>query len=352
MEGQPSESSYSDMLTEVKSRIHVSRIKAAISVNRELIQMYWDIGKAIAQRQADEGWGKSVVERLSKDLQAEFDGKSGFSPRNLWRMRTFYIEYSQGLTLLPQAVAVIENSKLPQAVAEIPWGHNAVIIEKLKDPVQRLWYATETTKNGWSRAVLIHQIESDAHARQGKAITSFQAALPSPQSDLAQQITKDPYNFEFLGLASEVSERELEQGLIDHLKTFLIELGKGFAFVGQQYRLEVGGQDFYLDLLFYHLHLGCYVIIDLKVEDFKPEFVGKMSFYLTAVDESLPNPADHPAIGLILCKQRNKTIVEYTLRDTSKPVGVATYSMVPLKMRDELPTAEELQDLLSDSAES
>ncbi|MEM7560250.1 MAG: PDDEXK nuclease domain-containing protein [Planctomycetota bacterium] len=350
---------YAELLSEIKVQIRSAQLNAVRAVNRRLTVLYWEIGKSIVKRQQAEGWGKAVVDRLSSDLQTEFPDSRGFSSRNIWRMRSFYLAYRERLTNLPQAVADLPGTELssperdaiapelPQAVAEIPWGHNSVIIEKLKDPTQRLWYAVKTVEHGWARAVLIHQIESDAYARQGQAITSFETALPKPQSDLAQQIIKDPYNFDFLGLSAEVSERELEKGLIDHLRTFLIELGKGFAFVGQQYHLEVAEQDYYLDLLFYHVPLGCYFVIDLKVEDFKPEYAGKMNFYLTAVDESLPNPTERPAIGLILCRQRNKTIVEYTLRDATKPIGVATYSMVPPNLANELPTAEELQSVLS-----
>ena len=401
---EPSTVGYVEMLAEIKSQIQTTRIKAATTVNRQLIRLYWEIGKSIVRRQEAEGWGKAVVEQLSMDLKGEFPEMTGLSVQNLWYMRAFFRAWTvelgnlqqpvgelkapnlrqpvaeMSIENLPQPVAEnggeklqqpvgettpknlqkavadltpeklsqpVTETALPEPLASIPWGHNLQLLHKLKDPTQRLWYAVQTIEHGWSRAVLIHQIESDAYARQGQAITSFQTTLPQPQSDLAQQLIKDPYNFDFLGLTADVSERELEKGLIDHLRTFLIELGKGFAFVGQQYHLEVAEQDYYIDLLFYHVPLGCYFVIDLKVEDFKPEFAGKMSFYLTAVDESLPNPTERPAIGLILCKHRNKTVVEYTLRDATKPIGVATYSMVPPKLANQLPTAEELQTVLS-----
>jgi len=343
--------SYPEVLESVKARIRTAQIKALLSVNRELMSLYWDIGKTIVRRQEIEGWGRSVVERLSADLQKEFSDIRGFSPQNLWYMRSLFLAWTSEAANLQQAVGEIDGENLPQAVGEIPWGHNLKLLSKLKDPVKRLWYARQTVEHGWSRAVLVYQIESDAFARQARAITNFKRTLPDPQSDLAQQLTKDPYNFGFLPLGSSASERQLENSLINHLKQFLLELGKGFAFVGQQYHLEVDGNDYYLDLLFYHLNLGCYVVIELKVEEFKPEFAGKMSFYLTAVDELLPNRTGQPAIGLILCKDRSKTIVEYTLRDANKPMGVATYATVPPKYRGELPTKKQLAGLLKRSSE-
>jgi predicted nuclease of restriction endonuclease-like (RecB) superfamily len=230
-----------------------------------------------------------------------------------------------------------------QAAAQIPWFHNCAILDKVQDGEQRQWYIQAAIEHGWSRAVLVHQIESDLYSRQGRALTNFRTTLPAPQSDLAQQLVKDPYNFEFLGIGPDVSERQLEGALIDRLKEFLIELGKGFAFIGQQYHLDVGGEDYYLDLLFYHLHLRCHVVIDLKVVPFKPEFAGKMNFYLSAVDDQLRHPDDQPTIGLILCKERNRLVVEYALRDTSKPMGVATYRVLPRRLKGELPTARQIE---------
>lgn len=339
-------SGYPQVLEEIKTRIRAAQVKASLSVNRELISLYWDIGKTIILRQEIEGWGRSVVKRLAADIRKEFPDVRGFSPQNLWHMRSLFLAWTSEAAELQQAVGEIDGENLPQVVGEIPWGHNLQLLSKLDDPIKRFWYARQTIEHGWSRAVLVHQIESDAFARQARAITNFKRTLPAPQSDLAQQLTKDPYNFDFLGLGSDITERQLENSLIYHLKQFLLELGKGFAFVGQQHHLEVDGNDYYLDLLFYHLHLGCYVVIELKVEEFKPEFAGKMSFYLTAVDELLPNRATQPAIGLILCKDRSKTIVEYTLRDSNKPMGVATYTTVPPKYRGELPTKKQLVDLL------
>lgn len=347
---------YPALLDELKRRIRAVQLKAAVSVNRELIALYWDIGKSIAERQRSEGWGKSVVDRLAKDLERAFPGMEGFSPSNIWRMRSFYLAWTEevlarparddGDSILAQPARELDGQSLPQAAAGIPWFHNVVLIEKLKDPAARLWYAWQTLEHGWSRAVLVHQIESGLFTRQGKAVTNFEATLPPPQSDLAQQVLKDPYNFDFLTLAADARERELEQGLLAHLRKFLLELGAGFAFVGEQHHLEVGGEDFYLDLLFYHLRLRCFVVIDLKMEPFKPEFAGKMNFYLSAVDDLLRHKDDQPSIGLILCKERNRLVVEYALRDTHKPIGVSAYRItqrLPQRLKGSLPTVEQLE---------
>ena len=341
---------YAALLEDIKARIRQAQIKAALSVNRELIRLYWDMGRQIVDRQQRHGWGAAIIERLAMDLQKAFPGVNGFSSRNLWRMRAFYVAYSQGAKVLPQAAAELKGTHLPQVVAEIPWGHNAVLLERVKDPAQRLWYAQQTIEHGWSRNVLVHQIESGLFERQGRAITNFQVALPSPQSDLAAQVLKDPYNFDFLTLASDAREKELEQGLLDHLQRFLLELGKGFAFVGRQVPLEVDDEDFYLDLLFYHLGLRCYVVIDLKTGPFKPEFAGKMNFYLSAVDDRFRHPEDRPSIGLILCKDRAGVIVEYALRGLAKPIGVSSYRVtrsLPREMKGSLPTIKELEAELS-----
>jgi predicted nuclease of restriction endonuclease-like (RecB) superfamily len=343
------------LLKDIKSRIRSAQIKAAISVNRELIELYWDIGKLITARQKKEGWGKSVVERLSSDLRKEFPQISGFSSRNIWRMRSLYLSWTEEIRKLTQAVAVLDGENLPLPVAEIPWGHNILLLEKLKSPSKRLWYAVKTKEIGWSRAVLAHQIESDLYGRQGKALTNFPKTLPAPQSDLANQLLKDPYHLDFLSIGPDVTERRLEMALLDRLKNFLLELGKGFAFVGNQVHLEVGGKDFYLDLLFYHLYLRCYVVIDLKVEEFKPEFAGKMNFYLAAVDDLVRHSDDNPSIGLILCKEKNRIIVEFALKTSRHPVGVAEYKLtnrLPKKYQAELPTPKELREQLRKAAKS
>lgn len=324
---------YPELLDELKGHIRQARVKASLSVNRELILLYWEIGRRILDHQDQEGWGAKVIDRLAADLQSAFPNTQGFSARNLKYMRAF-------------ADAYRDREIVQQAVAQIPWGHNRVLLDKVKDHTQRLWYIQQTLEHGWSRAVLTHQIDSDLFGRQGQALTNFEQTLPAPQSDLAGQLLKDPYSFDFLGLGPEIAERELERKLLDHLKDFLIELGKGFAFVGSQYPLDVGDQDYYLDLLFYHLHLRCFVVIDLKVEAFKPEFAGKMNFYLSAVDDRLRHEQDNPTIGLLLCKDRNRVIVEYALRELTRPVGVATYQLteeLPQDLQADLPTPEQLE---------
>ena len=351
---------YAELLDVLKARIRASQVRAVLAANREIIQLYWDIGKAIVERQRTEGWGAAVVDRLARDLQTEFPGMPGFSPSNISRMRAFYSAYIGESGISAQAVPKsrrrnsaqpvpeMGGASPPVPVAEIPWGHNVVLLFKLKDSVQRLWYARKTVENGWSRAVLVHQIESSLYARQGAAITNFERTLPPPQSDLARQVLKDPYVFDFLALRQDVTERDIECALADHIQRFLLELGVGFAFVGRQYPLEVGGEDFYLDLLFYHLRLRCFVVVDLKVCEFTPEHAGKMNFYLSAVDDVLRCQDDAPSLGLILCKSKNRIVVEYALRDFRKPIGVASYELqlvesLPRELRGKLPTAKQIE---------
>jgi predicted nuclease of restriction endonuclease-like (RecB) superfamily len=322
---------YAILLAALKDRIRTARLRAAIAVNRELILLYWGIGREILARMSAEGWGSKVVQRLAKDLRRDFPDMAGLSPRNLSYMRAF-------------AEAYPDQEVVQQVVAQLPWSHNLKLLEGLKDRDERLWYAGQTVAHGWSRAVLVHQIDSGLIRRQGKAITNFDGTLPKPQSDLARELMKDPYDFEFLGLADDLAERELERGLLEHLRSLILELGKGFAFVGSQYHIEVGGQDYYLDLLFYHLRLRCFVVIDLKIDDFKPEYAGKMNFYLAAVDDLLRHGSDAPSIGMILCKGKNDVVVEYALRDTAKPIGVAGYRVsteLPQRLESDLPTSAE-----------
>lgn len=324
---------YDEFLHELKTRIRTAQIRASLSVNRELVLLYWQIGRDILIRQKQQGWGAKVIDRLSADLRNAFPDMKGFSPRNLKYMRAL-------------AEAWQDEPFVQQLVAQIPWGHNVRILDYVKNAQERQWYIQKTIENGWSRDVLVLQIESCLYHRQGKAITNFAQTLPPLQSDLAQQLLKDPYNFDFLTLDSEAHERDLERGLIQHIREFLLELGVGFAFVGSQYHLEVGEQDFFLDLLFYHLKLRCFVVIDLKMTAFKPEFAGKMNFYLSAVDDSLRNPGDNPTIGIILCKSKNKVLVEYALRDTQKPIAVPEFQLVeslPEQFKGSLPTIEELE---------
>ncbi len=351
--------SYGKLLKDLKDRIRTAQVKAALSVNRELLKLYWEIGEAIVGKQQKEGWGSKVIDRLADDLQQAFPGLTGFSRANVYRMRSFYIAYK--IQIVAQAVRQSRAQFVPQAVGqlsppkpilEIPWGHNVLLLEKLKDPRHRIWYARKTVEHGWSRAMLLHHIESKLHAREGKAITNFRQTLPPPQSDLAQQTMKDPYIFDFLTISAHAQERDLEQGLLDHIGRFLLELGVGFAFVGRQYHLEIDGQDYYLDLLFYHLRLRCFVVIDLKMEPFKPEFAGKMNFYLSAVDDQMRQREDNPTIGLLLCKERHKLTVEYALRDMRKPIGVAEWQTklvesLPKELKGKLPTIEQIEQELS-----
>jgi predicted nuclease of restriction endonuclease-like (RecB) superfamily len=326
-------------LADLKERVRTAQTRAVLSVNRELILLYWHIGAQILRCQREEGWGAKVVDRLAKDLRAEFPEIEGFSPRNLKYMRALALAYPQG-------------EFVQQVVAQIPWGHNLLLLNKLKQQELREWYARRTVEHGWSRAVLSTQIQTKAHARAGKALTNFKQALAPPQSDLAQQALKDPYVFDFLTLSVDARERELEQGLVDHVQKFLLELGVGFAFVGRQVHLEVGKDDYYLDLLFYHLNLRCYVVIDLKMEPFKPEFAGKMNFYLSAVDDRMRGPQDQPTIGLLLCRDKNRITVEYALRNMAKPIGVAQWQTrlvesLPKKLKGALPSVKDLEKELS-----
>ncbi len=331
------QAAYDDFLRALKERIRTAQVRAALAVNQELVLLYWQIGRDILQRQREQGWGAKVIDRLSADLGQAFSEMKGFSPRNLKYMRAF-------------AEAWPEEQFVQAALAQITWYHNIAIVEKLSDRQEREWYISKTIENGWSRNILVLQIESRLYHRQGKALTNFDRTLPPLQSDLAQQLLKDPYNFDFLTLGNDAHERDLERGLLNHVRDFLLELGKGFAFVGSQYRLDVGGEEFFLDLLFYQLHLRSFLVIDLKWRSFKPEDAGKMSFYLSAVDDLLRHAGDQPSIGLILCKTKNKIVAEYALRDTNKPIGISEFRLteiLPEELQGSLPTIEELEAGLS-----
>jgi predicted nuclease of restriction endonuclease-like (RecB) superfamily len=324
---------YGELLEGLKTRIRDAQIRATLAVNRELLSLYWQIGREILGRQEVEGWGAKVIDRLAADLRREFPEMTGLSRTNLKYMRS-----------LAEAYPGDEIGQ--QAVGQIPWGHNIVLLTRLDERVERLWYAAQAVQHGWSRAVLVHQIETGLHARQGQAITNFERTLPQPQSDLARDLLKDPYNFGFLSLGTEVREQALERALVTHVRDFLLELGVGFAFVNSQYRLEVEGREYRLDLLFYHLRLRCFVIVELKVGPFEPEYAGKMNFYLAAVDDQLRSEGDQPSIGLILCKERNRVVVEYALRGTNQPIGVAAYRLtesLPQALRGAIPSPEELE---------
>lgn len=318
---QTSEQSYQDWLNQLKTQIRSSQQRAILAVNQELVLLYWQIGQNILQRQDQQGWGAKVIDRLSKDLSTEFPEIKGFSTRNLKYMRKF-------------AEAWQDKQIVQQAVALLPWGHNLVLLDKFSDNETRLWYAQKAIEHGWSRNVLVHQIESGLLERTGQAVNNFSQTLPEIHSDLATQTFKDPYIFDFLSLGEAYHERELETALTQHIMAFLLELGTGFAFVGKQRHIEVGGDDFYIDLLFYHLQLRCYVVIELKTGDFKPEHIGQLNFYVTAVDRQLKTEHDTPTIGLLLCKSRNEVVVEYALNQNPQPIGVAVYQLE--KMLNEL----------------
>lgn len=329
----PIDEKYTTFLRSLKDRIRQAQIRAALAVNNELILLYWQLGREILIRQQQEGWGAKVIDRLAQDLKREFPNMSGFSSRNLKYMRALAEAYPDEQIVL-------------RVVAQIPWGHNQTLLNKLKSDNQRLWYAQKTLENGWSRDVLTLQIESNLFTRQGGAITNFERTLPALDSDLAQQLVKDPYNFDFLTISENVKERELERALVERIRDFLLELGIGFAFVGSQYRLEVEGDEYFLDLLFYHLKLHCYIVIDLKVTEFKPEYSGKMNFYISAVNNILCTEVENPTIGIILCRSKKKTTVEFALDAVQNPIGVSTYKLrdeLPLALQDCLPTVEQLE---------
>lgn len=340
---------YSQLIDSIKGRIRQAQARAILSVNSEMILMCWDVGRLIAERQKLAGWGASVIPRLSADLRNELPEVKGFSERNIGYMIKFAREYGNP-SILQQPVAKLDaknlNEYLPQLVANIPWGHNILLMEKVKDLQTRFWYIQQVVENGWSRDALASMIKNRAHERQGKTTSNFPAHLPTAQSDLVQQALKDPYIFDFLTLAEPYRERELETGLIAHLEKFLLELGNGFAFVGRQYHLDIGDQDFYLDLLFYHLKLRCFVVIDLKKGAFKPEYAGKMNFYCNIVDDHLRYSADQPTIGLILCQDKNHVVAEYALRGVDKPIGVSEYELtraLPEDLKSSLPSIEEIE---------
>ncbi len=397
---------YSALLADIKQRIRTAQVRTAMAGNASLLMLYWEIGGVLAERQKKEGWGAAVLPRLATDLQNELPDVKGFSDRNMRRMIQFHLEYpalfsiwplpvaKSGLPMetvsigqppvaqlpvlspdepiWPRPVAKLANrtshgTKGSQAVAQLPtepgdapiwhravaqltWAHNIILIQKVKDLRTRLWYAEQAFEHGWSRDVLSLQIQSRVHERQGKAVTNFQSTLPPLQSDLASQLLKDPYLFDFLTLEKPFHERELETGLLRHLQNFLVELGTGFAYVGRQVPMEVGDEDFYIDLLFYHLRLRCFVVIDLKVGRFKAEYAGKMNFYLNAVDDQMKHATDQPSIGLILCEEKNKIVAEYALRGMDKAIGVSAYQLtraLPKKLQSALPSIEQLERELS-----
>lgn len=332
---------YTAFFEGLKSRVASSRYKAALSVNKELILLYHHMGTEILKSQEQHGWGAKIIDQLSRDLQSAFPEMKGFSTRNLKYMRKFAEEYP-------------DLEFVQQVVAQLPWGHNIFLMDLVTDKQNRLFYMKRAIEHGWSRNIMVMQIETALHKRQGQAVTNFKDKLPSSQSDLAHYTLKDPYIFDFLSIGDEAQEREVEKALIHHMEKFLLELGAGFAFVGRQYHLEVEDQDFYIDLLFYHLKLRCFVVIELKDKDFKPEYAGKLNFYLSAVDDLIKHPSDKPSIGLILCKSKNNVLAEYALRDMTKPIGLAEYKLteaLPEEIKTALPSIEELEAELSKDLE-
>jgi predicted nuclease of restriction endonuclease-like (RecB) superfamily len=326
----PLDEDYKNLLQELKERIRQAQLRATLAVNQELVLLYWSIGQEILERQAQQGWGAKVIDRLSSDLKQEFPDMTGFSARNLKYMRAF-------------AEAWPEKTIVQRLVAQLPWGHNVRILDKADTHEKRLWYSQQAIENGWSRNILEHQIESGLYKRKGKAVSNFNRTLPPHDSDLAHQLLKDPYDFEFLGISHQAKERDLQKALLLNIRSFLLEMGEGFSYLGDNYRLSLGGEDFYLDLLFYHVKLRCYVVIELKMGDFKPEYAGKLNFYLSAVDDLLRHPDDQPSIGLILCKQKNHVVAEYSIRDIAKPIGISAYKLMetlPQQLAERLESEE------------
>jgi len=374
---------YASFLVGLKERIRTAQSRAAQAVNAELVRLYWDIGRAIHERQEREGWGAAVVPRLAADLKNELPELKGFSERNLKRMVHFANEYPLLFSIGPPAVAQLQGIKtkavatsptalaktrrgsvskgtppvaqvtdpdlLPivqQVVAGLPWAHNLILMQMVKDLPTRLWYGQQAIEHGWSRDGLADRIRVKLHERQGRAVTNFPARLEAGHSELAHSLLKDPYIFDFLTLAEPFHERELETGLVAHLEKFLVELGQGFSFVGRQYHLSMADDDFYIDLLFYHLRLRCYIVIDLKRGKFKPEYAGKVNFYCSVVDDKLRHADDRPTIGLILCQEKDRVLAEYSLRDINKPIGVSDYELtraLPKELASSLPSIEQIE---------
>ena len=339
-------SDYKNWLQTLKGKIQQSQIKAAIQVNSELLRLYWQIGKAIAEKQAKAKWGDGFLQTLSADLCKEFPTMKGFSYRNLKSIRQWYLFYNQEFLIRKQLVSQLEVS-----LFSIPWGHHIMIMQRCKTIQEALFYVHKTIENHWSRSVLEHQIALNLYARQGKAITNFQQQLPATASDLAQELTKDPYVFDFLSMTEGYTEKELQQYLEDHMTKFLLELGKGFCFYGKQVHINVGGDDFYIDLLFYNAHLHCYVVVELKTTKFKPEHIGQLKFYVTAVNKQLRTEGDNPTIGLLICKDKNDIVAEYTLEEIHNPIGVSSYKLfdeLSKGFQSSLPSIEEIEKQLID----
>ena len=353
---------YKIWLESLKNKFRSSQIKASIKVNTTLLEFYWDLGEQIVEKQQEYKWGSGFLEKLSRDLSAEFPDVKGFSYTNVKNIRQWFVFWQQLVgelktTKSQQLVGESSVDKTKQIVSQIfmiPWGHNIAIIQKCKNIDEAIYYVQNTLKNGISRSVLVHQIESNLYERNGKALTNFENTLPPIQSDLAKEITKDPYIFDFVTLTQDYQEKELEDALTQNITNFLLELGSGFAFVGRQYKLNVGGDEFKIDLLFYHIKLKCYVVVELKATSFKPEHAGKLSFYTSAIDGELKNSDDNPTIGILICKSKNNTVVEYALKDINKPLGISEYQLteiLPKEFKSSLPSIEEIEAKLDELEE-
>jgi len=334
---------YSNFISALKEKIRSAQLKALFTINREMTRLYWEIGKDIVEKQEEGKWGSKVMEKVAKDLQNEFPGVEGFSRSNLFRMRSFFLAYP----IAPQGIAQLEE--LP--VFNIPWGHNIILLERLKEAEARFWYAQRVLEKGWSRSTLEMWIDTNLHKREGKSITNFQSTLPKSQSDLAQQAMKDPYVMDFMMVTEEAKEKEIEQGLIDHLQSFLVELGEGFAFVGRQVPLEVEGDTSYVDLLFYNVKLRCYVVVEIKAKAFDPRDTGQLNYYIGAVEKRLRQPEDRPTIGILLCKTKKQLKVEYAISNLKSPISVSTYELIvkslPKELKPSIPTVEQIEAELS-----
>lgn len=348
---------YKDWLKNIKELVRTSQIKAVVSVNSELLDLYWNLGKMIIEKEQNSNWGSKVIEKLSKDLSSEFVEIKGFSRQNLYYVRQWYLFYNQDHEIVQQLVGQfhgnslvnkfdIKNIGFSPILKLIPWGHHILLLSKCKDLHEAFFYVVETIQNNWSRSVLKLQIESNLYRRQGKALTNFEVTLPKPQADLARDLFKNPYNFDFISLGKEIQERDVEDALVNQITKFLLELDRGFAYMGRQYEINVGGDDYRIDLLFYNVFLRCFVVIELKIDSFKPEYLGKLSFYLTSIDNLLKTEQDKPTIGLLLCKIDNKITAEWALKDTNKPLGIAEYKIndeMPAELLHTLPTIDEIE---------
>jgi predicted nuclease of restriction endonuclease-like (RecB) superfamily len=349
---------YIEVLQSLKEKIKQARQKAALAVNKELLLVYWEIGNTISLQQKSEGWGTKVIDRLAADLKTEFPDFKGLSVRNLKYMKAFAEAYPDFIIVQPPAAQLQQHQNqsniiVQPLVAQIPWAHHIVLLNKIPSKELRVFYIKKTAENGWSKSVLAAQIESQLHLRQGKAITNFEQILPKAQSDLARETLKNPYVFDFLGLSEEMQERELEKSLMLHIKNFLLELGRGFAYVGNQFNIVIEDDDYFLDLLFYNYHLHCFVVFELKIGKFKPEYAGKLNFYINTVDEQIKSTDHKPTIGVLLCKTPNQTVVKYALKGIKTPIGVADYEFakaLPKNLKSELPSIAELEAALDNEA--